>query len=770
MDVMLIKRSLLLSFLCHCLITAAYGAVPADYWQQFSKAKDLFAKNQFNDALPILQQLETSKPDYNIELVLGDTYSALGHLQQAIQTYEQALVHGKAVNNLVIERVSLFKMGRAQMALKQYQQAERSYQTLLGMAIDKDDKELASTGFNNAHASVLAEVLAQARKLIDNNEGKQAYQMIHPYLAKENNFDFTLIAGQSMAIMNEPLRSFNYFKQSLVLARNSPQKRIVLLGMVNMQLELKNLSMAQHYYAQFKRYAKGIKDKELKTIELKIEEQIKALKQELFYKKARVFLDEGEGEKCYDFIKTALYTEPTYTLYIMAAESMSIMNLPENALNFYQTALANSANKHEKIDALFGVGKMQFWLARYVRSGKTYADILQYHLSGKQYQQALAGLVKSEAYYDRPQKAYQHIPPNLVFTTPELVVAAAQASLWAGWSDKTKNIINQYQPLLADVNPKSGIGKDWRDATWQTDLATWPNELSPSFFASRDTETFHKKQSILDYRHYWSYFAQTSLGPEYIKYTQYNYNALDAKGFYLTETLNLNRYLMVQGKIEPMNYNNLTPYLHSNWNPFLWSATGSLKPNDYVSLNVFGQKEVIETFPAFAHHITDDQLATTLSVSPFPYLRLDSSFSRLNISDDNVRTGYFYAANLLANPDLGFSTIATLRGFSNQFKSPYYFSPNKYQERKLLFKLGRKMGSVWHYYMDFGFGRQYITPLADTETVSSPTYQWGAGVNGPITKHLLITFYYINTHQASAFLDSSGYAYQCGGLSFNILT
>ena len=764
------KWSLLLGLCCHYSITAAYSAVTTDYWQEFSKAKDFFAKNQFNDALPILEQLEQSKQDYNIELVLGDTYSALGYLPKSLATYQQALIHGKAANNNVIQRVALFKIAKTQLALKEYRQAALNYQSLSAMSLDKADKEIATAGFENAHTNELSQVLSESHDLIDKNEGKKAYQLIEPYLIKEHSFDFTLIAGQSMAIMNEPLRSFNYFKQCLGLAKNAPQKRIALLGMINMQIQRNNVALAEHYFRQFQHYAKGVKDKTLQQKEQKIKEQIKALKHELFLKKARGFLEKNEGKKCYDFIKLALYTEPSYPLYMIAAESMSMMNLPENALDFYQNALAKSTKDHEKIEALLGVGKMQFWLARYVSATKTYKKLTQLHLSDREYQLALAGLIKSEAYYDRPQKAYQQIPPKLVFTTPDLVIAAGQASSWAGWSDKTKTILTDYQSLLRDINPKSALGKDLADLTWQTDLATWPNQVTPSFFASRDTETFHKKQVVLDYRHYWSYFAQTSLGPEYIKYSQYQFYAMDVKGFYLSETLNLTRNLTVFGKVEPINFKNVTPMAHSNWNPLLWNAAGTFKPNDYLSLNLLAQKEVIETFPSFANHLTDDQYATTLSISPLPYLKLDGSYSQLNISDENVRKGFFFSGNLLANPDLGFSTIAIFRGFSNQFKSHDYFSPHQYQERKVLFKLGRKMGATWHYYLDGGFGRQYITPLADTETVSSPTYQWGFGVNGPLSKHLFVTFYYTNTHQASAFIDSLGYAYQCGGLSFNVLT
>ncbi|RUR08131.1 lipopolysaccharide assembly protein LapB [Legionella sp. km772] len=537
-----------------------------------------------------------------------------------------------------------------------------------------------------------------------------------------------------------------------------------------MQLTLKNLSLVEAYFRQLQQYVKGVKESSFLQKIAAIKEQIKELKLELLIKKAQSYLDQNEGGKSFALIKADLYTAPNYLLYMIAAESMSIQNRAQQALEYYQSAFQHSANDKQQKTALLGIARMQFWLAQYVRAKDTFTRLLHYNLSAQEYQKALAGLVKSYAYYDRPQKAYQQIPSTLVFKAPELIIAAAQASSWAGWSDISKTILHDYQPVLEGSDLSSGLTKDWQDLIWQTDLDTWPNIISPTFFASRDTETFHKKQVTLDYRHYWSYAAQTSFGPEFIDYSQYNFYALNATGFYLSQSIQPNRHLSLIGKIEPMAYKDQTVLQHPSWNPVLWMAKGTVNPNDYIKLNLLAQKEIIETFPAFYNRISDNQYAGTLTLSPLAYLKLDGSLSRLNISDDNIRQGYFLATTLVANPDLGLSTTFIYRGFSNEFKSPDYFSPHQYKEKKILLRLGRRLGATWHYYLDGGLGRQYITPLVNSETNSSPTYQWGMGINGPLTKHLFVTFYYINTHQASAFIDSVGYAYQCGGLSFNLLT
>ncbi|WP_158617469.1 tetratricopeptide repeat protein [Legionella sp. km772] len=200
----MINRNLLLALSFAGLSTNLYAQEPADYWQQFKKAKQLCEQNKFKDALAILEALEKSKADYNIELVLGDTYSAQGKLAQALYTYQLALEHGTAAKNSVIERVALFKIGRVQLALKNYPAAAAIYHRLLATKLDKEDDAVARQGYQTAHDNAVIELLEKARLLIDKNEGKQAYQLIKPHLVEENAFSFYIIAAQAKAIMNEP--------------------------------------------------------------------------------------------------------------------------------------------------------------------------------------------------------------------------------------------------------------------------------------------------------------------------------------------------------------------------------------------------------------------------------------------------------------------------------------------------------------------------------------------------------------------------------------
>ncbi|WP_298622928.1 hypothetical protein [uncultured Legionella sp.] len=858
-------RKLLIIALTNYIMNFSYADTAGNtYWQEYSKAKKLYNQNKFSEALIVLEQLEQQQKNYNVELTLGDTYTALGYIQKGLNSHTSALEHGKQANNIVIQRVALFKIGKLQTLQKEYEAAAETYTVLLSMKLDKEDYAVANSGFKTAQEQInilatnliktgnqLAEkeeptkalsnfqeayrkallthnddmqrialfkiartqlwllnyndaiksykhllstpldkedsnlanaglkeayelkkeaLIKEARELINKNQGREAYTLIEPYLASQNLFELFIIAAQSMAILDNPNQSFIYFHKAYSTSNNLSERSIALLGMIKMQLSLNNRKNAEHYLFLLDRMTSAHKIPGVEQKKQEFIEQLNQLKIGTQIEQAQKYLESNNGKQVYDSIKWYLEAEKSPLLYLLAAESMAMINQPQFAFNYYQEAF-NSTNKPKyKIIALFGMGKMQFWMARYVRAKNIYKELLHYNLSKKQRELALAGMVKSLSYYDRPRLAYSKIPPELVFTTPEMVIAASQASSWADWSDITKNILTQYSETLEQVNLQSGLGRDLKDLVWQTNLATWPNIITPSYYTSMDSETFSKSKTVIDYRHYWNQQSQTVLGPEYIKYSQDYFRAMDAKGFYIGQIIRPGRYLILDGKVEPMEYKNRTIGQRDNWSPILWNVAGSLTPNDYIKFKLLGQKEVLETFPAFNHRITNTLYGTNLTISPLPYVSLDGSYSHMDISDKNERNGYYFAPSLLINPDLGLTTMAIVRGFSNKFRSRDYFSPAQYQEKKVLVKLGRKLGPTWHYYLDGGFGRQYIKDLSDSETNSSPTYQWGMGINGPLSKVLFFTIYYVNTHQASAFIDSPGYAMQYGGISVNLLT
>lgn len=476
-----------------------------------------------------------------------------------------------------------------------------------------------------------------------------------------------------------------------------------------------------------------------------------------------------KGALAFSLIKHHLRQKKDARVYLIAADSMAFRDKPRQALDFYQQALDKSHDNALTVSALFGIAKMQFWLGRYVAAEKTYRKLLTLRLNSQDHELALAGQVKSLAYYNRPRTAYQTIPPQIRASTPDLVIAAAQASSWSNWSDITQSILNNNHALLNKLNPASSLAKDVQDLQWQTRLATDPNILSPSVFYSHDSEHFDKLRSTVGYSRYWNQLAQTTVGLDYIVYTQNKPNQLNASGIYIGQTLRPTRDVIVQGQIEPTEYKNLTPSVANNWSPFLWNANATYTPNDYLSLRALALTEVVETFPAFSQHITDNQYAAGATLNPLPYVQLNGSYARLNFSDTNSRNSGFISATVGLLPSYGISATGLLRGFETAFSTPNYFSPHQYWADSLLFKMSRKFGATWHYYVDGGLGQQYIIAQANGPTASSPTYQWGLGITGPINRWLILNAYYADVQQASAYLDSPGYHYQYGGFSLNIL-
>lgn len=475
---------------------------------------------------------------------------------------------------------------------------------------------------------------------------------------------------------------------------------------------------------------------------------------------AKQMLEEDKGNEALVSLTPLLSQDPSFTILILTAKSYAAIDKPAIALKYYKKSLTKATSLEEERVASFGIARMQFALDQYVRAKGTYEKILQQPLNTEDYELALAGYVKSLAYYDRPRKGYNSIPDNFTYTTPQMVVAAAQASLWSDWADITKCIVNNNQAILSTLPLNSSLAKDMRDVQWQMDLATSTHVITPDFYYFTDSDGFFIRKLSLYYTHYWNQIYQTTLGTERIRYTQPDQN-LVARDIYLEQLFRPTRTITVRANIKPTEY--------QSWNPFLWLISANYRPNDYIALKLNAFKEVVETFPAFANKITTNSYSVGTFLNPVPYVRFDLSTYQLHFSDNNIRHGYFTLGQADIWPSIGLSAMLRFRHFTNNFQSPNYFSPDSYTERMYLLRISRKYNAVWHYYIDGGMGRQWLNPTASDPSSSSRTHQWGIGVRGPISKHLILTLFYTSAFQASAFTSSSGYHYQTGGATLNIL-
>ena len=587
--------------------------------------------------------------------------------------------------------------------------------------------------------SVPTSDIDKAKQYIDENKGKKAWETIQPLLHQNPNFDVLILAAQANAELDNPLVAADFYKKARAVAKTDMQRHVADMGIQKMTSW--SLSLRQ------KKPTHNIHKKQPIPVRNPIIDSV------------RTYIDNDNGKQALQLLKPLLDHHPSYLVWMLTAQSYAEINRPGKSLDYYLLAHQAAATKPEVRASEFGIAKMQFWLGYYYRAEHTYEQILKQKPGKTDSELALAGKVKSFAYMDRPIRAYKSIPNNLVFTTPNMVVAAAQSALWSDWADISYDLVKKYEPILKKMPANSPLSKDLKDMVWQINQAVWPNSINPSGFFSADSEDFRVNRGWVDYSHYWSQKNKTYVGSRYTHYSQYQYK-LDAESLYLRQDWRPTRQLFVRGQIEPTNF--------QGWQPVFGLGTINYQPNDYIRLKAGGLREVVETFPAFEQHITDSQVYAGIALKPLPYIQLDGALNKLNFSDNNDRNGYYVSASALVLPRWGVSFIAQKRSYKDKFVSPYYFSPNYYDTNTAILRLSSKTNSVWHYYIDGGLGNQLVQ-VTGTPSNYVPTHQWGIGLTGPITNWLILNAYYSTTNQASSFRNTPHYNYQSGGVSLNIL-
>lgn len=589
---------------------------------------------------------------------------------------------------------------------------------------------------------------------IDANLGQAALTVLKPLMYGNPHYPIMLLAAQCYAELNDPVQALKYYESAQSLATSEEDLTLAKQGRHKMQAWIYARSIPP-IIVPTQRTVKLTKPSIIRhKTPLAPPEMICTSCEEIFI--AKQYLEKNQGQQALTVL-TPLAKNISFETSILMAQAHAEINQPRQALTYYKIALRVAKKPYEHTAALYGAAKMQFWLGNYYAAKSNFLRILQYTTDQHDMELARAGIIKSEAYADRPILGFHTIPTQI--TTPEMLVAAAQTSLWADQSDITADLLEKYQPLAQTINPRSTLGRDLSDVTWQTRLNTHTNVLTFNEFYALDSEQFSLLYSSADYRRYWNYQWQSFVGLDQ-KHYQQDTSRLNAQGIYFRQKWRPTRTLTLNAKIEPTTY--------TLWNPILWLADANYRPNDYFGLQFLTKNEVIETFPAFSQHIIGDQYTATALLSPIPYVKFTGSINRLNISDGNNRNGYFIAATTTLSTALGINLTLQNRGYTDKFVSPYYFSPNQYNTSAAIVRVGTKVRSVWHYYVDGGIGTQSIW-ITGSPKVSSPTRQFGIGMNGPINQYLVLNAYYAMTRQVSAFLGSPDYKYQYGAISLNLL-
>jgi tetratricopeptide (TPR) repeat protein len=697
------------------------------YSQRINRVKLYIDANLGQPALDTLKPLMRGTRQYQVMLLAAQSYAELERPIDALNYFELAHQLASSGKEVEIADVGINKMqswinGTIRSWLSPIQNVYSAYY----------------------------EHIKLIKAYVNENKGSEALKRIKPILMHVVSYDIYLLAAQAYAESEEPKLALHYYELAHSLAKSPIEIKLALTGISKMHLwlesDIKKRIVAQHLVEE-----DACKGGVIPGV------SVSACVQRI--RLARQYLSANKGLRALGALRPLLTTQAKFDVRILAAQAYAEINEPRMALAYYKSAFHLARKVEERTIALFGIGKMQFWLGNYYPAMSSYRQILDNPLGLHNFELAKAGLIKSLAYADRPILGYRSIPEGLVFTTPEMVVAASQATLWGDQADLSKYILERYQSITQTIDPNSNLGSDLQDLQWQVALSTNPNVLSPSEFYSEDSEHFTVLRSTLDYSHYWSQQHQSFVGFEQNRYKQLSH-LLNAEGVYFQEKWRPTRTLILNGKVQPTTY--------QLWNPFLWTLNSNYRPNDHFRAQALLQEEVIETFPAFDHHITDLQSAGNVFLSPLPYFKINGSLSRLNISDSNVRNGYYIATTAVLSTVLGLNLTLQKRAYTDKFVSRYYFSPNQYSASTAILRIGSKTRSVWHYYIDAGIGTQNIG-ITGNPTATSPTHQFGFGFNGPISQYLILNAYYALSHQATAFINTPNYTYQYGGVSLNIL-
>ncbi|KTC84979.1 tetratricopeptide repeat protein [Legionella brunensis] len=726
---------------------------------KLQEIRGLLLKNKNREAAQLIEPL-LKYHSSSVYLVAGDIQASLEQPQKAIDYYQQTFQYAKLENNNTFQRIALFAIARMRLALHDTNEARKMYQQLLLMNLSEIDRKVAEEGLKqteSTHETAFDQEIERIQSLIEREEGQKALKLLAPLLTTHKKAIVYLMTAHAKALTEQPNSALSYYQQAYSLAKNEKievLQQISLFGIARMELVLRQPEAAIKTYLQILHLKLNKQDRALAQQGLnKAYELQKQVAYEKLLQRIYGHLDSEEGLKAYQLILPLIkqFNQPLY--YMLAAKSMIVMDQPYQALNYYknayQLALQNS-NRDDQREALTGIATMQMWLDQYVRATITYRLLLTYPLNLQEYELAKAGLVKSYAYRGRVYTALDEIPWDIQFTSPHMVIAALQATLWTGQGDVANQLYLKYRPILNQIKPGEHLYRDLKNIEWLLCLETAPYQLKPEIYSFKDSEDFTIQRETLRARRYWSQSWQSKIAPTYIRYAQSGVK-IDAKTLLFNQTWRPSRHLILDGEVAPTTLN--------HWSPVLWGFSGSYIPDDILTINISAREELIESFTALENDIFFHSYNLGGVLQPLPYVNIIANQYQFNFNDQNTRDGYYVYGSVTFWPTQGVYAGYRIRGYTSAFQSPFYFSPDKYNDKLYILGISNQIGETWRYFAEGGYGSQSIKPNPEAETGTAPSWFYRFGLRGPIRRCVFFDIQYGNYQQASAFIDAEDYRF-----------
>jgi len=134
--------------LCGYWCMAVAQKPPPSYWRELHAAEQLIGQDQAQQALAKLKILNQTKLDFRSAIATARSYAALNNPRMSLLYYR--IARSKAGSNPTFHRIAWFGIGKMQLWLGGYKQAQTTYRTILQHPLDRHDRELALQGLVNS--------------------------------------------------------------------------------------------------------------------------------------------------------------------------------------------------------------------------------------------------------------------------------------------------------------------------------------------------------------------------------------------------------------------------------------------------------------------------------------------------------------------------------------------------------------------------------------------------------------------------------------------
>lgn len=419
--------------------------------------------------------------------------------EMALRLYQLAFTQSIA-NKLPLDAIaSRFGIGKMQLWLEKYQDAEKTYRSLYQEKLSLVDQQVALDGL--------------IRSINNQNRPEEALQLIPDHYPISNP-SLVIAIAQAYISNNSEKKAQNILNLYKPLLQSIPEKSSL--------------------HKQWSKLNQQILASTIKIKPVSINIHDRAISRLI-----------KQGETAFN----SELSDSSDTRY-------------KEALFYYRQALF-IATKHQRPDRviLFRMGAVYLSIGDFKHARLVYTKLMEQTLDKADYEVALNGYVQSLSGRDMPMKAFRSIPDGFVYNMPAMLVSASEAALWSNWPYKSMALLTTHKNLVQRIAPNSRLGYRLDDVLWQSRLGTAVNTVGYTNYYEKDSDDFTIQRNQASYSHRFGVPLNTSLFLTKSRYAVPGLQTINGTRFtaqadgWLTDTLT---YV---SNVSPASYLNWNPVL-----------------------------------------------------------------------------------------------------------------------------------------------------------------------------------------------------------------